>query len=167
MMPDMTGVSQPSPTAGAGPAESVLQAVLERVTYANEETGYTIARVATERSGPDLLTVVGPLLGAQVGESLRLVGRWSSHPRYGRQFEVRSYTTVLPATIQGIRRYLGSGMIKGIGPVMAERMVDHFGTDILRVIEEEPARLVECRAWDQSAPSASPPPGRSRRRSRK
>ncbi|MDQ2874597.1 MAG: ATP-dependent RecD-like DNA helicase [Actinomycetota bacterium] len=139
----MTGVTDPSPTARAAPAESVLEAVLERVTYANEETGYTIARVATERSGPDLLTVVGPLLGAQVGESLRLVGRWTSHPRYGRQFEVRSYTTVLPATIQGIRRYLGSGMIKGIGPVMAERMVDHFGTDILRVIEEEPARLVE------------------------
>jgi len=121
----------------------VLEAVLERVTYANEETGYTIARVATERSGADLLTVVGPLLGAQVGESLRLSGRWTSHPRYGRQFEVRSYATVLPATIQGIQRYLGSGLIKGIGPVMAERMVAHFGTDILRVIEEEPERLVE------------------------
>ncbi|HEV8276363.1 MAG TPA: ATP-dependent RecD-like DNA helicase [Streptosporangiaceae bacterium] len=125
------------------PAESVLEAVLERVTYANEETGYTIARVATERSGGDLLTVVGPLAGAQVGESLRLSGRWTSHPRYGRQFEVRSYSTVLPATIQGIQRYLGSGLIKGIGPVMAGRMVAHFGTDILRVIEEEPERLID------------------------
>lgn len=128
---------------GATPPESILEAVLERVTYANEETGYTIARVATERSGRDLLTVVGPLLGAQVGESLRLTGRWTSHPRYGRQFEVRSYATVLPATIQGIQRYLGSGLIKGIGPVMAERMVAHFGTDILRIIEEEPQRLTE------------------------
>jgi exodeoxyribonuclease V alpha subunit len=128
--------------AGAG-VESVLEAVLERITFANEETGYTIARVATERTGPELLTVVGPLLGAQVGESLRLTGRWTSHPRYGRQFEARSYSTVLPATIQGIQRYLGSGLIKGIGPVMAERMVAHFGTDILRVIEEEPQRLVE------------------------
>jgi exodeoxyribonuclease V alpha subunit len=128
---------------GAVPPESVLEAVLERVTYANEETGYTIARVATERSGRDLLTVVGPLLGAQVGESLRLTGRWTSHPRYGRQFEVRAYATVLPATIQGIQRYLGSGLIKGIGPVMAERMVAQFGTDILRVIEEEPNRLAE------------------------
>jgi exodeoxyribonuclease V alpha subunit len=124
--------------------------VLERFTYVNEETGYTVARVATERSGGtggagggDLLTVVGPLLGAQVGESLRLTGWWTSHPKYGRQFEVHAYTTVLPATIQGIRRYLGSGLIKGIGPVMAERMVDHFGTDILRVIEEEPGRLIE------------------------
>lgn len=121
----------------------MLEAVLERITYVNDETGYTIARVATERSGPDLLTVVGPLLGAQIGESLRLTGYWGSHPRYGRQFEVHSYTTVLPATIQGIRRYLGSGLIKGIGPTMAERMVDHFGLEILSVIENEPERLVE------------------------
>jgi exodeoxyribonuclease V alpha subunit len=137
-----TVTGQPS-LAGMPPGLSVLEAVLERITYANEDTGYTIARVATERAGPDLLTVVGPLLGAQVGESLRLTGRWSSHPRYGRQFQVHSYATVLPATIQGIRRYLGSGMIKGIGPVMAERMVAHFGTDILTIIEQEPGRLTE------------------------
>ncbi|WP_157253689.1 SF1B family DNA helicase RecD2 [Nonomuraea typhae] len=120
-----------------------LTAVLERVTYADETSGYTIARVATERSGNELLTVVGPLLGAQVGESLRMTGRWTSHPRYGRQFEVWSYTTVLPATVQGIQRYLGSGLIKGIGPKMAERIVGHFGTDTLEVIEKEPERLVE------------------------
>jgi exodeoxyribonuclease V alpha subunit len=131
-------------TRPIAPAERrELEAVLERFTFVNEDTGYTIARVATERSGSELLTVVGPLLGAQVGESLRLTGRWTSHPKYGRQFEVHSYTTVLPATIQGIRRYLGSGLIKGIGPKMAERMVDHFGTDILTVIEEEPGRLTE------------------------
>src|SRR5690349_22207384 len=124
------------------PAPHVLEAVLERLTYVNEETGYTVARVATGR-GSDLLTVVGALLGAQPGESLRMRGWWSSHAQYGRQFEVVSYTTVLPATIQGIRRYLGSGLIKGIGPVFAERIVDHFGEDTLRVIEEEPARLVE------------------------
>jgi exodeoxyribonuclease V alpha subunit len=134
----VTGTRQAAPPDGRE-----LEAVLERFTYVNEETGYTIARVATERSGTDLLTVVGALLGAQVGESLRLTGRWTSHSKYGRQFEVHSYTTVLPATIQGIRRYLGSGMIKGIGPKMAERMVDHFGTDILQVIEEEPGRLIE------------------------
>jgi exodeoxyribonuclease V alpha subunit len=121
----------------------VLEAVLERITFASEETGYTVARVATDRTGSELLTVVGALLGAQVGESLRLTGRWTSHPKYGRQFEAHSYTTVLPATVQGIRKYLGSGLIKGIGPVMADRMVEHFGTDILRVIEEEPERLVE------------------------
>ncbi|MEU4563257.1 ATP-dependent RecD-like DNA helicase [Actinoplanes sp. NPDC023936] len=121
----------------------VLEAVLERLTYVNEETGYTVARVATAKSGADLLTVVGSLLGAQPGESLRLSGWWSSHPQYGRQFEVISYTTVLPATIQGIRRYLGSGLVKGIGPVFAERIVDHFGLDTLEIIEESPERLVE------------------------
>jgi exodeoxyribonuclease V alpha subunit len=139
----MVAVTGPSPSPAARQSLSVLEAVLERITYANEDTGYTIARVATERTGPDLLTVVGPLLGAQVGESLRLTGRWSSHPRYGRQFQVHSYTTVLPATIQGIRAYLGSGLVKGIGPVMAERMVAHFGTGILAVIETEPGRLTE------------------------
>jgi exodeoxyribonuclease V alpha subunit len=130
---------------------AILDGVLERVTFSNPETGYTIARIAPDRGtgrGPvsastELVTVVGPLLGAQVGESLRLRGRWTSHVKYGRQFEARSYTTVLPATEQGIRRYLGSGMIKGIGPVMAERMVTHFGVDIMHVIDNEPDRLIE------------------------
>jgi exodeoxyribonuclease V alpha subunit len=139
----MVVVAGQSPSPRAPQGQSVLEAVLERITYANEDTGYTVARVATERTGPDLLTVVGPLLGVQVGESVRLTGRWSSHPRYGQQFEVHSCTTMLPATVQGIRRYLGSGMIKGIGPMMAERMVAHFGTDILTIIEEEPGRLTE------------------------
>ncbi len=121
---------------------ATLEAVLERITYANDETGYTVARVATDRSS-DLVTVVGPLLGAQPGESLRLQGRWASHPQYGRQFQVEAYDTVLPATIQGIRRYLGSGLIKGIGPKMAERIVGHFGQATLQVIEEDPGRLVE------------------------
>ena len=76
----------------------VLDGVLERVTYVNPETGYTIARVATERGGPDLLTVVGPLLGAQIGESLRLRGRWPAHPKYGRQFEVHSSPRCCPPT---------------------------------------------------------------------
>src|SRR5258706_2560997 len=110
----MIGVVATSPTATSAPERApraVLEAVLERITYANEETGYTIARVATDRSGADLLTVVGALLGVQPGESLRLVGRWGSHPKYGRQFEVHSFTTVLPATIPGIERYLGSGLI--------------------------------------------------------
>jgi exodeoxyribonuclease V alpha subunit len=82
-------------------------------------------------------------LGAQPGESLRLQGRWTSHPQDGRPFQVETYQTVLPATIQGIRRYLGSGLIKGIGPKMAERIVDHFGPTNLKVIEQAPGRLVE------------------------
>ncbi|MFH8386628.1 ATP-dependent RecD-like DNA helicase [Kitasatospora sp. NPDC018058] len=120
-----------------------VEGVLERITYSNEETGYTVARVDTGRGGNDLLTVVGALLGAQVGESLRLHGRWGSHPQYGRQFTVENYTTVLPATVQGIQRYLGSGLIKGIGPRFAERIVERFGVDTLEVIENEPGRLIE------------------------
>jgi exodeoxyribonuclease V alpha subunit len=132
----------PATVAGQG-GGAVLDGVLERVTFANPETGYTIARIAPERGGAELVTAVGPLLGAQVGESLRLRGRWSSHPKYGRQFEVHSYATVLPATAAGIQKYLGSGLIKGIGPVMAERMVAHFGVDIMHVIDDEPGRLIE------------------------
>ncbi|MEV0924010.1 ATP-dependent RecD-like DNA helicase [Streptomyces spongiicola] len=122
---------------------AVLEGVLERITYANEENGYTVARVDTGRGSSDLLTVVGSLLGAQPGESLRMEGRWGSHPQYGKQFTVENYTTVLPATVQGIRRYLGSGLIKGIGPRIAERIVDHFGAGTLDVIEQQPGKLVE------------------------
>ncbi len=121
---------------------AVLEGVLERITYANEDNGYTVARVDTGRGG-ELLTVVGALLGAQAGESLRMEGRWGSHPQYGRQFHVDNYVTVLPATIQGIRRYLGSGLVKGVGPRIADRIVTHFGVDTLEVIEADPKKLIE------------------------
>ncbi|MFE5732602.1 ATP-dependent RecD-like DNA helicase [Streptomyces sp. NPDC056528] len=125
------------------PGLSEVTGVLERITYANEETGYTVARVDTGRGAGDLLTVVGALLGAQPGESLRMEGRWGSHPQYGKQFTVENYQTVLPATIQGIRRYLGSGLVKGIGPVFADRITRHFGLDTLDILEEAPGRLIE------------------------
>jgi exodeoxyribonuclease V alpha subunit len=121
---------------------ATLEATLERVTYANEANGYTVAKVDPGRGG-DLVTVVGSLLGAQPGEALRLRGRWSAHPQYGRQFHVEDYTTVLPATVQGILRYLGSGLIKGIGPKLAKKIVDHFGVASLDVIETTPQRLIE------------------------
>ncbi|WP_245979111.1 SF1B family DNA helicase RecD2 [Streptomyces diacarni] len=122
---------------------AVLEGVLERITYANEDNGYTVARVDTGRGAGDLLTVVGALLGAQAGESLRMEGRWGSHPQYGRQFHVDNYVTVLPATVQGIRRYLGSGLVKGVGPRIADRIVSHFGVRTLQVIEEDPKKLIE------------------------
>ncbi|MFI7240558.1 SF1B family DNA helicase RecD2 [Streptomyces qinglanensis] len=122
---------------------AVLEGVLERITYANEDNGYTVARVDTGRGAGELLTVVGALLGAQAGESLRMEGRWGSHPQYGRQFHVDNYVTVLPATVQGIRRYLGSGLVKGVGPRIADRIVSHFGVDTLEVIEADARRLIE------------------------
>ncbi|WP_025272774.1 SF1B family DNA helicase RecD2 [Haloglycomyces albus] len=119
-----------------------LEVVLERITFASEETGYTIARASQGRSS-ELITIVGPLLGAQIGESLVVTGRWTVHAKYGRQFEVWSYRTVLPATVQGIEKYLGSGLIKGVGPKTAEKIVGHFGPDTLDVIDTDPDRLIE------------------------
>src|SRR6478735_6878167 len=121
---------------------ATLEATLERITYANEDNGYIVAKVDTGRGG-ELVTVVGSLLGARPGEALRLRGKWGSHPQYGRQFQVEDFTTVLPATVQGVRRYLGSGLIKGIGPKLADSIVDHFGVAALEVIETAPQRLVE------------------------
>lgn len=119
-----------------------LTGVVERITYHNEENGYTVARLQAERGG--LVTIVGTMLGINVGESVRLRGAWTSHAKYGRQFKVEDFKTVLPATVAGIERYLGSGLIKGIGPVTAKRIVQRFGTDTLDVIDNEPDRLSEA-----------------------
>jgi exodeoxyribonuclease V alpha subunit len=121
---------------------ATLEGILERITYHSEVDGYTVARVQP-RGKTYLVTIVGRLIGAQVGESLELEGRWVDHPEHGRQFEVERYRTVLPATVEGIRRYLGSGLIKGIGPVTARRIVETFGVYTLHVIDHEPHRLRE------------------------
>jgi exodeoxyribonuclease V alpha subunit len=138
----------------------VLVGTIERITYYNEENGYTVAQVTPEGRAYTV-TVVGSLLEVSPGESLRLHGQWVRHPRYGRQFQVERYTTILPATAAGIEKYLGSGLIKGIGPVTARRIVRRFKLDTLRVIEEEPHRLREVlgigkkrttlieRAWEE------------------
>jgi exodeoxyribonuclease V alpha subunit len=119
-----------------------LEGVLERLTFHSEESGYTVARLIPAGKSYEV-TVVGSLAGVNVGESLRLFGYWTTHSQYGRQFEVRTYTVQHPATIEGIRKYLGSGLIKGIGPSTANRIVDYFGMDTLKVIEDEPHRLHE------------------------
>jgi exodeoxyribonuclease V alpha subunit len=123
---------------------TTLEAVLERITFYSEQDGYTVARVLP-RGKTHVVTIVGKLLGVQVGESLELEGRWVDHPEHGRQFMVERYRTVLPATVEGIRRYLGSGLIKGVGPVTARRITETFGTYTLHVIDNEPQRLVEVR----------------------
>ncbi len=91
----------------------------------------------------DLVTIVGCLVSMTPGEVLRLKGDWDSHPKYGEQFKVVSYETVTPATVKGIERYLGSGLIKGIGPVMAKRLVNKFGLETLDIIENHFDRLKE------------------------
>jgi len=119
---------------------TTLQGTVERITYVNEETQYVVARLDVP-GRRDLATVVGNLVSLTPGETLRLHGTWTHHKKYGDQFQVERYETVAPATLTGIQRYLGSGLIKGIGPVFAKRLVDAFGLDTLQVIEEEPDRL--------------------------
>lgn len=119
-----------------------LTGTLERFTFHNEENGYTVAKLVPIGKNFEV-TVVGTLAGVNVGESLQLQGQWATHPKYGRQFEARTYTVKLPATIEGIRKYLGSGLVKGIGPVNAGRIVDYYGRKTLDVIEQEPQRLRE------------------------
>ncbi|HEX4964976.1 MAG TPA: ATP-dependent RecD-like DNA helicase [Thermoanaerobaculia bacterium] len=152
----MTLPFEPKPTD----APATVEGVLERIVFSNEENAWTVARlsVAGQR---DLVTAVGNLLGVQPGENLRLTGAWIQDPKYGRQFRVASYATVTPATVGGIEKYLGSGLIRGIGKVMASRLVATFGLETLDVIENRPERLVEVegigpkrsreilRAWDE------------------
>jgi exodeoxyribonuclease V alpha subunit len=121
---------------------ATLEGSLERITFHNAETGYTVARL--QPSGKrHLVTVVGRLLGVQVGEALRLEGEWTSHPTHGRQFAASACQAILPADAEGIRKYLGSGLIKGIGPVMAQRITDAFGAETLSVIETRPRLLYD------------------------
>lgn len=122
---------------------TTLTGVIERITYHNEETGYTVGRLTPERGG-QLVTIVGNMMGINVGESVELRGEWTNHPDYGRQFKADDVRTVLPATVAGIEKYLGSGLIKGIGPVTARHIVRRFGEDTLRVIDEDPDRLSEA-----------------------
>ena len=118
-----------------GKTELDLRGQVERITYYNDENGYTIAKMKAQGRA-DLVTVVGTLFSVTPGEVLKLVGYWDSHPKYGEQFKVVSYESIMPATAKGIEKYLGSGMIKGIGPVMAKRLVAKFGSDTLTVIDE-------------------------------
>jgi exodeoxyribonuclease V alpha subunit len=119
-----------------------LQGILERIVFENPETGYTIGRFTSRDYPSEPITVVGNLASANAGESMLLKGMWVNNPQYGRQFQIEGYETVMPATIVGLRKYLGSGLIKGIGPVMASRIVTQFGMDTLDVIERTPKRLM-------------------------
>lgn len=119
-----------------------IKGQIERVTYYNEENGYTIAKMKVG-GRHDLVTVVGNLLSVAPGEVLKLTGQWDFHPKFGEQFKIESYEAVVPATVKGIERYLGSGLIKGIGPVTAKRLVSKFGLEILDIIERDAQRLRE------------------------
>jgi len=119
-----------------------LQGQIERITYTNEENGFTIARLKVYGQR-DLVTVVGNLMAPTPGEILKMKGEWADHAKYGEQFKIVQYKTTVPASVYGITKYLGSGLIKGIGPVMAKRIVKQFGKETLDVIENDIEKLAE------------------------
>ena len=118
-----------------------LRCVVERITYQNETNGYTVIKCRAKNYN-DLVTVVGSMPDVHVGSVLQLTGSWRIDPKYGRQFSMETFEETLPATVFGIEKYLGSGLIKGIGPKFAKKIVQEFGKDTLDVIETDPDRLL-------------------------
>jgi exodeoxyribonuclease V alpha subunit len=127
----------------------VLDGSVESIVFRNEENHYTVARFRLNDRGrlfrDDLTTIVGALPGIHVGELLSVEGEWEHDARYGRQLHVSSFTQRLPASIEGILRYLSSGLIKGIGPKKAKLIVDHFGEQTLAILEQQPELLSEVK----------------------
>ena len=121
-----------------------LRCVVERITFHNEENGYTVLKCKV-KSYHELMTVVGTMPSVTVGSVLSLQGFWKNDGKYGPQFTVQSFEETLPATVHGIEKYLGSGLIKGIGPIFAKKIVNTFGTETLEVIESDVERLLEIR----------------------
>jgi exodeoxyribonuclease V alpha subunit len=127
----------------AQPTANSLTGVLERIIFFNEENHYTIAelRPDTAQSAEDRVTIVGTLPGVQCGETLQLTGEWVKHAQHGAQFKIAAHKSELPSSVYGIRKYLGSGLVPGIGKVYANKIVDAFGTDTFRVLSEESGKL--------------------------
>src|SRR4030042_3726748 len=113
---------------------SVIHGFLERIIYYNEENDFVVAKLR-EKGKKELTTIVGNLSGINPGESLKLTGEWVQNKRFGEQFQVESFEVTVPATLHGIQKYLASGLIKDIGPIMSERIVEKFGLHTLEVIE--------------------------------
>jgi exodeoxyribonuclease V alpha subunit len=126
--------------AVSGP--TTIEGIVERIVYFSEEDNFTVARLQMAKRH-DLVTVVGHIPMPTPGETLRLKGEWTASTKFGEQFRVESCLSVLPSTITGIEKYLGSGLVKGIGPIMAKRLVSRFGVDTLDIIEDSPERLLE------------------------
>jgi exodeoxyribonuclease V alpha subunit len=119
-----------------------LRAIVERLTFVNDQNGYSVIKVKVA-GVPDLVTVVGKFAGINAGSAAEFQGKWIIDPKYGKQFSASAYRETMPATLSGIEKYLGSGLIKGIGPANARRIVRYFREDTLRVIDDEPRRLAE------------------------
>jgi len=121
---------------------SIIHGLLERISYHNEENDFVVAKLR-EKDKRELTTIVGNLSGINPGESLKLTGNWVHNKKFGEQFQVETFEVTIPATLLGIQKYLASGLIDGIGPIMSERIVEKFGLHTLEVIEKKPERLSE------------------------
>ena len=126
-----------------------LKGQVERITYHNAENGYTVLRLSV-RDHADLITAVGIMAEPAQGEMLTLAGRWEENAKYGMQFHVHKCESTLPATITGIEKFLGSGLIRGIGPAMAKKIVDKFGEETIPILDEEPLRLAEIKGISEN-----------------
>ncbi|KNY27335.1 AAA ATPase [Pseudobacteroides cellulosolvens ATCC 35603 = DSM 2933] len=125
-----------------------ISGIVERVTFFNEENGFCVIKVKS-KGYPDLITVVGNLAAVNVGAVLRIKGEWKYDSKYGKQFTAVDYRESVPATLAGMEKYLGSGLIKGIGPVFARRIINHFKEETLKVIEESPDYLINVEGIGQ------------------
>ena len=113
----------------------------ERIVFHNPDSGWTVLKLEGEDGRR--IPAVGKLPGVQAGESLRLSGSWRRDPKYGRQFQIDSFASLEPASLEGLERFLGSGGLPGVGPATARRIVERFGEETLAVLDEAPDRLTE------------------------
>ena len=128
-----------------------IEGMVENVVFGNENTGFAVIELNT---GEEILPVVGELYGVEEGEELKVTGTYSSHPKFGDQFKAEVYERSLPATATAIKKFLCSGAVKGIGSVLAQRIVDVFGEETLNILEENPQRLVEVKGITQKKADA-------------
>lgn len=120
----------------------ILEGIIERVTYQAEDSGYAVLKLLPN-TAEEWVTAVGEMPPVFAGESVRLYGTWTLHPKHGAQFRASKIEKLMPATAVGLEKYLASGLIRGVGPVTAKRLIQAFGTEIVAVIEQEPERLQE------------------------
>lgn len=122
--------------------DAVIQATVTSIVYESPERAFAVVH-AERQTPPGRITLLGPISGVHEGETIRAVGRWTSHPTHGEQFQVRSYAPLMPDTATGIEKLLGSGLIQGVGPELAARIVARFGSDTLDVIATQSGRLTD------------------------
>jgi exodeoxyribonuclease V alpha subunit len=119
-----------------------ITGVIERITFHNEDNGYTVVKVRVDKAS-DLITITGKFVHILEGEQIECSGVWSNNPKYGKQFQADSIRTIPPTSLLGIEKYLASGLVAGIGPHFAKRLVKKFGADVFDIIENQPHRLGE------------------------